>query len=94
MLAWLCRRRRNPPAVNSRQEFQLWTCQVHNVVNRSLGKPEFNCRVVGARWAPLQCGSDGEEDGVAPSGCDMTVGAPSSQRAAGGAGGATRQLRH
>jgi len=32
-------------------------CQQHNVVNRKLGKPEFDCRKVLERW------KDGPKDG-------------------------------
>lgn len=44
---------------------------MHNTVNRSLGKPVFNCDVVASRWAPLDCGA-GEQE--VASTCDMTVG--------------------
>lgn len=43
-------------------------CRVHNCVNRRLGKPTFNCDLVGARWAPLDCDEHNS--------CDMTVGRP------------------
>jgi FAD-linked sulfhydryl oxidase len=29
--------------INSRSELSLWVCQLHNVVNRELHKPVFNC---------------------------------------------------
>ena len=45
----------HPPQVASRAEFSGWMCQVHNVVNRSLDKPTFNCDLVGSRWAGLEC---------------------------------------
>jgi len=44
-----------PPRVASRQEFSLWMCQVHNVVNRSLGKPIFNCNLTNSRWSGIEC---------------------------------------
>lgn len=47
--------RAEPPRVQSRQEFEQWLCRVHNVVNRSLGKPMYNCKVVGLRWSALDC---------------------------------------
>lgn len=45
----------NPPQVVSKKEFSRWMCEVHNVVNRSLGKPAFNCDLVESRWAGLEC---------------------------------------
>lgn len=45
----------NPPQVESKKKFSLWMCEVHNVVNRSLGKPSFNCDLVESRWAGLEC---------------------------------------
>jgi hypothetical protein len=66
--------RRHPPAVRSQQELQQWTCHVHNVVNQSLGKPAFNCDVVGARWSPLECGGDEDSTEAVVSACDMTSG--------------------
>lgn len=58
--------RRDPPIVSSGAEFSLWMCRTHNAVNRRLGKPTFNCDLVGARWAPLDCDEHNS--------CDMTVG--------------------
>uniref|UniRef100_A0A7R9VKP3 Sulfhydryl oxidase n=1 Tax=Chlamydomonas euryale TaxID=1486919 RepID=A0A7R9VKP3_9CHLO len=60
--------RRDPPVVSSGHEFQAWLCRVHNVVNRRIGKPAFNCDVVAARWAPLDCSDEGG------TGCDLLVG--------------------
>lgn len=45
-----------PPRVHTRQEFEQWLCRAHNVVNRSLGKPMYNCNVVQLRWGALDCG--------------------------------------
>ena len=61
----------HPPRVASRADLELWTCEVHNVVNRSLGKPTFNCRLVGARWGALECGG---EDGGAGNACALDLG--------------------
>ena len=47
-------------------QFAAWMCRVHNTVNRRLGKPTFNCDLVGARWSPLDCDEHNS--------CDMTVG--------------------
>eukprot|EP00195_Chlamydomonas_chlamydogama_P010288 CAMPEP_0202892894 /NCGR_PEP_ID=MMETSP1392-20130828/2573_1 /ASSEMBLY_ACC=CAM_ASM_000868 /TAXON_ID=225041 /ORGANISM="Chlamydomonas chlamydogama, Strain SAG 11-48b" /LENGTH=245 /DNA_ID=CAMNT_0049577027 /DNA_START=392 /DNA_END=1130 /DNA_ORIENTATION=- len=72
--------RRDPPVVRSGPKFQQWLCRVHNVVNRSIGKPEFNCGVVGARWSPLDCGAEGAEQ--AGSVCDMKLEAAGGDRRA------------
>ena len=56
----------NPPQVKNKKEFSLWMCRVHNVVNRSLGKPSFNCDLVESRWAGVDCE---EEDA-----CSLEVG--------------------
>ncbi|RLN40685.1 hypothetical protein C2845_PM01G06850 [Panicum miliaceum] len=42
----------NPVQAGSQAEFSQWLCYVHNVVNRSLGKPIFPCQRVTARWDP------------------------------------------
>jgi len=56
----------DPPVVSSGREFQMWMCRAHNTVNRSIGKPTFNCEVAAARWTPLECDVTNS--------CDMTVG--------------------
>jgi FAD-linked sulfhydryl oxidase len=58
----------NPPKTGSKAEFSRWMCDVHNVVNRSLGKPTFNCDLVEARWAGVECDGEGD-DGSA--GCSI-----------------------
>ncbi|XP_076911830.1 FAD-linked sulfhydryl oxidase ERV1-like isoform X2 [Bidens hawaiensis] len=45
----------NPVQAGSQTEFSQWLCRVHNVVNRSLGKPTFPCEQVDARWGKLDC---------------------------------------
>eukprot|EP00884_Botryococcus_braunii_P023461 jgi/Botrbrau1/979/Bobra.114_1s0020.1 len=50
--------RDNPPQTKSADELQQWMCKVHNIVNKQLGKPVFNCRLVQARWTMLECGED------------------------------------
>jgi FAD-linked sulfhydryl oxidase len=51
-------------------------CGAHNTVNRRLGKPLFNCDLVEARWAPLDCGgAEGAE-----SACSLAVGAAPGRR--------------
>ncbi|KAJ1442483.1 ERV/ALR sulfhydryl oxidase domain [Sesbania bispinosa] len=47
--------RANPVQAGSHAEFSQWLCHVHNVVNRSLGKPVFPCERVDARWGKLEC---------------------------------------
>jgi FAD-linked sulfhydryl oxidase len=32
-----------PPQLESREEFALWFCMQHNLVNEKLMKPEFKC---------------------------------------------------
>ncbi|XP_071736806.1 FAD-linked sulfhydryl oxidase ERV1-like [Rutidosis leptorrhynchoides] len=45
----------NPVQAGSQAEFSQWLCRVHNVVNRSLGKPTFPCERVDVRWGKLDC---------------------------------------
>ncbi|XP_022745296.1 FAD-linked sulfhydryl oxidase ERV1 [Durio zibethinus] len=47
--------RANPVQAGSHDEFSQWLCHVHNVVNRSLGKPVYPCERVDARWGKLDC---------------------------------------
>lgn len=43
---------------------RLWLCDAHNDVNEKLGKPRFDCSLVGARWAGMDCdGEDGRSSG-------------------------------
>ncbi|KAG8073948.1 hypothetical protein GUJ93_ZPchr0006g45023 [Zizania palustris] len=44
----------NPVQAGSQAEFSQWLCYVHNVVNRSLGKPIFPCQRVNARWGEME----------------------------------------
>ena len=41
-----------PPAVESRADLALWTCMQHNLVNKKLGKPTFDCSLpkLDERW--------------------------------------------
>jgi mitochondrial FAD-linked sulfhydryl oxidase len=71
----LCRR--DPPDASSGATLQRWTCRAHNAVNARLGKPQFDCALAGARWAPEAC-----DGGMAASGgggggdaCAIGVGA-------------------
>ena len=36
-------------------QLRQWMCEAHNAVNRSLGKPQFNCQFVDARWGGVEC---------------------------------------
>ena len=45
----------DPPETASREAFSGWLCRVHNVVNRSLDKPAFDCARADLRWSPLAC---------------------------------------
>lgn len=47
--------RANPVQAGSQAEFSQYLCHVHNVVNRSIGKPIFPCERVNARWGKLDC---------------------------------------
>ncbi|XP_077969928.1 FAD-linked sulfhydryl oxidase ALR-like [Styela clava] len=38
------------PAVQDRYTFSNWMCQIHNEVNKKLGKSEFDCSLVLERW--------------------------------------------
>jgi len=61
-----------PPRVSSGSELRTWLCQVHNVVNQSVGNPRFDCQAVEKRWGttmpsfgkgskPALCGDEGED---------------------------------
>lgn len=39
-----------PPRVSSQEEFSMWMCEAHNIVNRRLGKPIFDCSRLDDRW--------------------------------------------
>lgn len=41
---------RRPPRVESRGALERWLCEIHNDVNRKLGKADFDCDKVGERW--------------------------------------------
>ncbi|KAF1914959.1 ERV/ALR sulfhydryl oxidase domain-containing protein [Ampelomyces quisqualis] len=36
-----------PPQVSSRTAAAMWGCMVHNIVNKRLHKPEFDCKDIG-----------------------------------------------
>nr|CAB3248827.1 FAD-linked sulfhydryl oxidase ALR-like [Phallusia mammillata] len=49
--------KKKKPDVQSRYSLSDWFCQQHNIVNRKLSKPEFDCSKVLERWR------DGWKDG-------------------------------
>ncbi|KAF1971402.1 FAD dependent sulfhydryl oxidase Erv2 [Bimuria novae-zelandiae CBS 107.79] len=50
-----------PPQVSSRSAAAMWGCMVHNIVNKRLKKPEFNCENIGDAY-DCGCGDDEKED--------------------------------
>ncbi|XP_039284986.1 FAD-linked sulfhydryl oxidase ALR isoform X1 [Nilaparvata lugens] len=40
----------SPPMVQSQTALSQWLCWVHNNVNKRIGKPQFDCKQVNARW--------------------------------------------
>lgn len=44
--------------MSSAHDFQMWMCRFHNTVNKSIGKPAFNCAVVASRWGKMDCGEE------------------------------------
>ena len=48
---------KSPPDVTNRLGLSTWMCEQHNIVNRKLGKDQFDCRQVLERWR------DGPKDG-------------------------------
>lgn len=49
-----------PPQVSSRSAAAMWGCMVHNIVNKRLKKPEFNCENIGDAY---DCGCGDEDKG-------------------------------
>ena len=47
----------DPPKVGTREDFAQWMCEMHNAVNKRMGKPVFECSKVDERWR------DGWKDG-------------------------------
>ena len=40
----------NPPNVASRESLSVWFCDMHNIVNKKIGKKKFDCSKVLERW--------------------------------------------
>lgn len=36
--------------LKTNKDFNLWMCKLHNKVNVSTGKPQFNCENIFERW--------------------------------------------
>lgn len=62
-----------PLQVQTRAAFQQWLCRSHNIVNRSLGKPVFNCDLADMAWGRMDCG-EGEDAAGAGPGCEIGLG--------------------
>jgi FAD-linked sulfhydryl oxidase len=52
----------HPAKVDSRVELSIWLCQMHNIVNQMLNKPQFSCSIknLDERWrkGPAGCYED------------------------------------
>ncbi|KAF4324221.1 hypothetical protein BBO99_00000061 [Phytophthora kernoviae] len=58
---------KSPPRVESRTTFSMWLCEQHNIVNRKIHKPVFDCTMekLEERWRkgkPSCWGEDGDEE--------------------------------
>ncbi|KAF2280877.1 uncharacterized protein EI97DRAFT_366515 [Westerdykella ornata] len=49
-----------PPQVSSRSAAAMWGCFVHNLVNKKLKKPEFDCEKIGDAY-DCGCGEDDKD---------------------------------
>ncbi|CAN6654597.1 FAD-linked sulfhydryl oxidase Erv2p [Trichomonascus vanleenenianus] len=47
-----------PPQTSTREHASQWGCHVHNIVNKRLGKPEFDCFAIANKYS---CGCNEEE---------------------------------
>ncbi|TXT13300.1 hypothetical protein VHUM_00667 [Vanrija humicola] len=45
-----------PPQTSSRKSASLWLCSLHNMVNKRLGKPDFDCLTLDSTY---DCGCNG-----------------------------------
>ena len=52
-----------PPQAGSRKNAALWLCGAHNIVNKRLGKPEFDCRQLNSTY-DCGCGPSSEADAL------------------------------
>ncbi|KAI9782448.1 MAG: hypothetical protein M1839_004934 [Geoglossum umbratile] len=67
-----------PPQTASRSSAAAWACHVHNIVNKSLKKPVFDCSKIGEFY---KCGCADEEEGLKKGGEDSGAGAAGSSGA-------------
>uniref|UniRef100_M4B9B5 Sulfhydryl oxidase n=1 Tax=Hyaloperonospora arabidopsidis (strain Emoy2) TaxID=559515 RepID=M4B9B5_HYAAE len=60
---------KSPPRVESRTTFSMWLCEQHNIVNRKLHKPVFECTIsnLEERWrkGKPSCWSEDGDEGYA-----------------------------
>ncbi|XP_003423948.1 FAD-linked sulfhydryl oxidase ALR [Nasonia vitripennis] len=42
--------KKSPPKTDSNHQLSQWLCDVHNEVNKKLGKPVFDCSLINQRW--------------------------------------------
>lgn len=52
--------KKKPPQTGSAADLQRWMCELHNDVNKRLGKSEFNCHYVQSRWEAIKCDENSE----------------------------------
>eukprot|EP00741_Cyanophora_paradoxa_P012620 tig00020614_g12193.t1 len=68
---------RHPPRLESREDLSTWVCEVHNEVNRKVGKPAVPCVGMAERWRIRDCdgsvcsvnkGAQGARNNAVPTG--------------------------
>ncbi|XP_076283517.1 evr1_Alr domain-containing protein Alr [Lasioglossum baleicum] len=42
--------KQSPPQTDTQSTLSRWLCDVHNEVNKKIGKPKFDCNLVDQRW--------------------------------------------
>ncbi|XP_078052734.1 evr1_Alr domain-containing protein Alr [Augochlora pura] len=42
--------KQSPPQTDSQETLSNWLCDIHNEVNKKVGKPKFDCSLVNQRW--------------------------------------------
>lgn len=47
---FVCRLAANPPVTNNNTQLSQWLCEMHNQVNKKLGKAMFDCSLIEQRW--------------------------------------------
>ncbi|KAM0684389.1 hypothetical protein MDAP_000157 [Mitosporidium daphniae] len=56
----------HPPETESMEKFGAWLCEIHNLVNEKLGKPQYDCANWMDQWRPEDCTSCHLSDTIAP----------------------------